>query len=499
MSFKTKIYISIGIGFGLLAILFLTFSTIEDIKIFVQNTESFTTSASRLLQNPLQFESKEGAEDVLEIFAEEKHFFWANLFTKDGKIFAKYPDNAKTVDLQKIPDELRIEKSFKEFTFYMPIFSSDGSEIIGVLVSSFRVPIQGIISRTLILSLITTLVFIAIFTFIRQVLRGGLRGLEVTKQAFFELGRGKIQEINVYTSDEFGQIASAWNKIIINLKNVIGSLKKGSDNTDIQSGNLSSASEQIFQLISKISADLASIANATEEFSSAIEESTKRVVELSRKSNDMFEVGSRNISEIDNFSKSVEGFSKEISVIVGFSKSLGEYLRKIGTITETIEDIADQTNLLALNASIEAARAGEAGKGFTVVATEIRKLAEKTLQESKGIRELISKINATWENLEKYLRGAEDIFQNILGQFKNISNSYSIIIQLSNEQKDMANSLSSTFEEQSKTTRELSQRVTQISSAMEQIRDSASNLLKLSKEIRKLSEEFGKLASFFKI
>ncbi|WP_256592853.1 methyl-accepting chemotaxis protein, partial [Pseudomonas sp. 2822-17] len=97
---------------------------------------------------------------------------------------------------------------------------------------------------------------------------------------------------------------------------------------------------------------------------------------------------------------------------------LNEYTSKVGDILNTVSDIADQTNLLALNAAIEAARAGESGRGFAVVATEVRKLAEHSLQSTGEISQILNNIQMKTNAASKRVAEGEETFKQLLKQIE---------------------------------------------------------------------------------
>ncbi|CVK19125.1 Methyl-accepting chemotaxis protein McpB [Sporomusa sphaeroides DSM 2875] len=133
-------------------------------------------------------------------------------------------------------------------------------------------------------------------------------------------------------------------------------------------------------------------ASSVEQISKNIQQFVANNTEVENTSVKTAEAAEEGIKAIDTAIDQMEHIEETVTHSANVVTKLGERSKEIGQIVDTISGIAGQTNLLALNAAIEAARAGEQGRGFTVVAEEVRKLAEQSQEAAKRIAGLIQEI-----------------------------------------------------------------------------------------------------------
>jgi len=204
--------------------------------------------------------------------------------------------------------------------------------------------------------------------------------------------------IEVKAKDEIGQLARSFSKLMQGLRGIVKQIYDANSQVLSVSNEILSSSQQQAANAKEQSAAISETTSAANELTKTAEGVNKSIGRISQAANNAL-VGMGKIK--DTMRKTGEVVT-----------SLSEKSRKINQITELIDDVADQTNLLAVNASIEAARAGEEGRGFTVVADEIRKLADSTAKSTKDITGLIEVIQNEMSNaimsVEESIAGIEE-------------------------------------------------------------------------------------------
>lgn len=300
------------------------------------------------------------------------------------------------------------------------------------------------------------------------------------------------QKIQVNRRDEIGTLGDAFNFMINEVGNIISRIRDNSKTLLSSSEELSALSTQMAGGSEKMLLQSNSVAGSSEQLSSNINLMAATAEEIS--------VNITNISSIaDQMSRNVESVAGSMQEMSGSINSIkdnaedaadiakqaaekgDEATRSINTlnisakeiskVTNVIKRIADQTNLLALNATIEAASAGEAGKGFTVVANEIKALADQSAGAADNIA---GKINS------------------IIG---NIDNTVNVILDVSkiiNKIHEMINDITYAVVEQNSVTNNIAGNINQVANGVKNIAVSISEVAKGSNELSLNTSESAK-------
>jgi len=155
---------------------------------------------------------------------------------------------------------------------------------------------------------------------------------------------------------------------------------------------------------------------------------------------DLIEKGSQISKDSQEIAKQSLKSINELSDSLG---RLKQSLSSIDNVLGVILDITTQTNLLALNAAIEAARAGEVGRGFSVVAEEVRNLAEKTSSSANDVKEIILNVFEEMKNTEEHMKNSLDVIDE---NFRNSEGICQILSQLLEENRKISSMINEQLE-----------------------------------------------------
>ncbi len=297
-------------------------------------------------------------------------------------------------------------------------------------------------------------------------------------------------EIEKDNDDEVGTLVTRLSEMARSLNALIGQVQRSGIQVTSSATELSATSKQqeavMRTQVESTNNVVGSVGEIT-NISAELLETVKKVAAMSEQTADFASRGQTDLSQMEEAMRHMENASKSIS---GKLEAINEKAGNITSVVTTITKVADQTNLLSLNAAIEAEKAGEYGRGFTVVAREIRRLADQTavatLDIEQMVQEMQSAVSAGVMEMDAFIaevqKSAENVgrismqLTRIIEQVQNLSPSFEGVNESMQYQSENAQKINTAMVNLSEEMQQTVESLRESFMAIEQLNDAARGL-----------------------
>lgn len=362
---------------------------------------------------------------------------------------------------------------------------------------ALRAQVQVITTRFSIVVLVALVAISFGGLFIGRRLVAPLRQLT---DAAHRISEGDLREsVSIHSSDEVGQLASAFTAMSTRLKDMLLHLQSTSTMLGDSVRGLNASAEEQNQMVSRQAAAVQETQVTAQEIrqtSLLAAKTAGAVLTVAERADELGRNGEQAITA------SIQGMEELRSHVVQITErilALSTRTAQISGITETVKNLADQSNLLAVNAAIEAARSGEQGKGFAVVAREIRALADQSIRSTNQVREILVDISAAIAATVTLTEEGAQRMEEGLGQVRASGNSLRELSTIIRDNAASVRQIAHAVNQQNGGIEQIFGAVNELNQLMTQTMDVIGNTTKSAVSLKALSDEVAEMVREYRV